>query len=105
MASADDVAALRRLVNIPDDNEPYTDLTLSGMIDARGSVEAAGAQIWRELAASFAQFVDTTESGSSRKMSDLASNALKMASQLDGVVTAGDTGAAGRSFVVPVSRV
>jgi hypothetical protein len=105
MASANDVAALRRLVNIPDDTEPYSDVTMAAIIDARGSIEAAGAQIWRELAASFAEFVDTTESGSSRKMSDLAANALKMASNLDGVVTAGDTGAAGRSFVVPVSRV
>lgn len=101
MASADDVAALRRATGITSANAPYNDQFMSDLIDAMGSVPGAAAQLWRENAAATAGFVDTTESGSSRKLSQLAENALKLAESFDQV---GVTGSGARSFTVAVER-
>lgn len=78
MASAEDVARLRRLTNEPTE-ATYTNLVLSTYIDNNLTVEAAAAELWREKAARFAGLVDTTEGSSSRKMSQLRDAALKMA--------------------------
>jgi hypothetical protein len=61
---------------------PYTDEYLSALIDEQGSVELAAVTIWRIKAAQTAGFVDVTESGSSRKLSQLTDQALKMAGAL-----------------------
>lgn len=78
MASAGDVARLRRLTNEPTDTV-YTNIVLGGYIDSSLTVELAAAEVWREKAARYAGLVDTTEGSSSRKMSQLRDAALKMA--------------------------
>ena len=76
MASLDEIAVLRRLTSTePDD---YPDDLLNDLIDSNGSVDAAAAQVWRELAAEYATMVDITESGSTRKLSDLHGHAQAM---------------------------
>lgn len=78
MATYEQIQALRRAIAEPQDADPYTDVTLNERIDAAGGVNAAAAEIWGEKAAEAAGLVDTTESGSSRKMSQLYANFLAM---------------------------
>lgn len=101
MASADELAALHRAANVPASDTTYPDDMLSELIDSLG-VDGAAAQIWREKAAASAEMVDTTESGSSRKLSDLHKNALDMAAGFASVSTASSS--RGRSFTVAVER-
>ncbi len=79
MATAEEIAAFRLMIDQADDEQPYSDLQLSNRIDAAASREALAAEIWREKAASYASLVNVTESGSSRSMSDLHKNAIAMA--------------------------
>lgn len=101
MATQDDVDALHRAANIPANDTDYTDSFLSALIDQTGSVAAAAAAVWRYKAAATATMVDTTESGSSRKLSDLHKNALEMAAGFDQVDIVSRSG---RSFTVAVER-
>ena len=100
MATQDQLDALHRATNIPASDTTYTDELLASYIDETGSVAAAAAQIWREIAAATATFVDTTESGSSRKLSDLHKNALAIAAGFDQVGTV----SGGQAFTVAVER-
>lgn len=102
MATQDELDALHRVANIPASDETYTDTLLATYIDSSASIEAAAARIWRERAAVMAGMVDTTESGSSRKLSQLSENALKLAVGLDGVDVATRSG---RSFTTPIERI
>lgn len=79
MATAEEIAAFRLLINEPENVEPYTDAVLGVRIDSATSSEALAAQIWREKAATYAALVSVSESGSSRQLSDLHKNALEMA--------------------------
>lgn len=79
MATPDEIAAFRLLIDEADDAAPYDDQSLSNRIDGGTSVEAVARQIWLEKAASYASLVNVSESGSSRSMSDLHKNALSMA--------------------------
>lgn len=83
MASADDVARLRRLTNEPD-TTTYDNLTLSAYIDAH-TVLGAAAEVWREKASKYAGLVDVTEGTSSRKMSQMRDAATKMAEHYAGL--------------------
>ena len=99
MASESDIAALRRATALDPADPVYTDSLLGGMIDDLG-FEAASAQIWREKAAAVAGLVDTSESGSSRALSQLRSGYLDMASAVDpGTVVPGG------SYTVGIDRV
>lgn len=102
MATMDELAALRRATNIAPDDDVYTDELMSGIIDELGTVAAAAAAIWRERAGTYAGMVDTTESGSSRKLSDLHKNALEVAAGFESVAVV--TTNPRRSFTVPVER-
>lgn len=82
MATIEDIATLRRYINEPT-QDPYTDIALSTLIDAGTSVRSVAADIWREKSAKYSELVDTTEEGSSRKLSQLLSNAQKMADFFD----------------------
>lgn len=86
MATAEDVARLRRLVNEPT-TDTYDNITLSGYIDLNGILKAA-AELWREKAAKYAELVDTTEGTSSRKMSQLRDSATKLAEHYEGLAVA-----------------
>lgn len=80
MASAEAIAELRE--KIGDDTEPYTypDEVLNALIDqADGDTDQVASGIWRRKAASYAEMVDVSEAGSSRKNSDLFKNATAMA--------------------------
>jgi hypothetical protein len=101
MASDTDIARLRRATNLTADDEIYTDELLSGMIDDLG-FETAASTIWREKAATYSGLVDTTESGSSRRLSQLQEQALKMAAGLGGDDEVTTTGG---SFTVEIERV
>jgi hypothetical protein len=46
--------------------------------DTGGDVNGAAALVWQEKAASYSKLVDTTEAGSSRKNSQLYTNAIGM---------------------------
>lgn len=81
MATSEAIAALRLLIAEPTD-EMYEDEMLGAALDLLGgSQEMAAASIWTQKAASYATLVDVSESGSSRKLSDLHKNALAMAGQ------------------------
>lgn len=100
MASIDDIARLRRVTALEPADAVYTDSLLGGMIDDLG-FEAAASRVWQEKAAVAASLVDTTESGSSRRLSQLQENALRMSQQYRQDLT-DDT--AGKSFTVAVER-
>lgn len=55
--------------------------------DGTYDINTAAATVWEGKAASFANLVDVSESGSSRKMSGLYSNAVAMASYFRGKAT------------------
>jgi uncharacterized protein YmfQ (DUF2313 family) len=83
------LARLRRFIAEPDDAGGYTDQVLSDMYDAAGAdVNITAADVWREKAGKAADLVDVSEGSSSRKMSQVAANALKQAEFYDPVVSA-----------------
>lgn len=99
---ADDytLARFRRMTDLDIEDSVYTDAVIDGMIEDLG-FETAAATVWREKAAAVAGLVDTTESGSSRRLSQLKDSYLGMASAVGGVVE--ETG--GGSFTVGIERV
>jgi hypothetical protein len=101
MASESEIASLRRATALDPADPVYTDSLVGGMIDDLG-FETAAATIWREKAASVAGLVDTTESGSSRALSQLRDGYLEMANAINPDVTGSP---AGSSFTVAVDRV
>lgn len=78
MADAETIARFRRMTALEDDDLVYTDAVIDGMIEDLGFA-AAVAAVWTEKAASVADLVDTTESGSTRKLGDLHDQYLAMA--------------------------
>lgn len=92
MADETVILELRRLINEMTDQDPWTDLVLSVRIDEwTGTLDALAAKIWREKAATYAELIDIKEGNSDRKMSQLYSQALKMADGLDGGIAVIDT--------------
>lgn len=80
MATPEQITALRLMVGEPTDEAPWTDENLEALIDAADSnLNLAAFNVWTAKAATYAGMVDTTESGSSRKLSQLQEQALKMA--------------------------
>jgi hypothetical protein len=83
MATAEEVDVLKRLGSSAHEN--YTEIELGALIDSL-TLNGAAAQLWRETASATTQLVDVSESGSSRKMSDVHRNALSMAGYYQGLV-------------------
>lgn len=102
MATIDEVHQLRRMTGLDPDDTTYTGELLSAYIDNLGTLEAAASAVWAEKAAVAANLVDITESGSSRRLSQLADNALKMRTAFGGV---DDTASGGGSFTTGMERV
>lgn len=88
MASAADLQSLRENINEPDESV-YSDGYLDATLDAKGSMEAAAAAIWRLKAAAYSEAVDQSEAGASLKLSDLSKNALSMATHYEGIAGTG----------------
>lgn len=99
MADEATIARFRRMTALAADDAVYTDAVIDGMIEDLG-FEAAAASVWREKAATVAGLVDTTESGSSRKLSQLREAYLDM-----GGVIGGDAETGGGSYTVEIERV
>lgn len=79
MATAEEIAALRLFIGEEVDELPYSDAVLGERIDGATSIQGLAQSIWTEKAARYAELVTTSESGSSRNLSDLHKNALAMA--------------------------
>ncbi len=92
MAAEEQVLALRELIAEPDDSNGWTDERLGRAIDAAATVNAAASAVWYQKAAIFANLVDVSESGSTRKLSDLRKNAMEMAAHFGSADGAVDTG-------------
>jgi hypothetical protein len=105
MATAEEIAALRILIAEPNDTPPWTNAVLSDMIDAaEGDQDSAAYQTWISKAASYASMVDVTESGSSRKLSQLQEQALNMASRFAAGNVAPGSDLAGMAYTLPIVR-
>lgn len=84
MATAEQLAELRRFINEPDNVDPYTDAFLNALIDGHGGdVAATAADLWRQKASSYADLVDVQEGSSRRSLSKLYEQALGMGSYYD----------------------
>lgn len=92
MATEAEVEALRLMVGEPEDEFPYTNAALSTKIDEVGDLNLAAYNIWTEKASATAGLVNTSEGGSTRSMSDLHQNALRMAKHFSGMVSGGTSG-------------
>lgn len=80
MATAEEIAVLRAKINEPDDENGYTDIKLGALLDAvNGDGDEVAGGIWGEKAARFSTLVNVSESGSSRSLGSLYSNAIAMA--------------------------
>jgi hypothetical protein len=104
MADPTEIAELRRLINEPDDVTPYTDLELAARIDAAESVRQLASGIWVEKAAQYAELIDVKEGNSDRKLSQLRSQALAMATGLAATDGSGGVATARRSRTRPIER-
>lgn len=92
MATAAEVSALRLLIAEPDDSNGWTDEKLSGLLDAGESANTVASGIWTSKAATYASLVDVSESGSSRKLSDMHRQALSMSDHFGGLDGGSATG-------------
>ena len=102
MATAEEVLELRKATATEADDPEYTYEVLSGMIDDLGTVAAAAAAVWGHKAASYAEVVDVNESGSSRRLSQLHTQALAMK---DHYSQSSVSQTAAGSFTVEIERV
>ena len=88
MATVDEIAYVRELISEPDDSNGWTDERIETYIESNRNADGTinlklpASDIWGVKATSFSQMVDVSESGSSRKMSDLLKNALLLQKSL-----------------------
>lgn len=107
MAELEDIARLRRLIGEPDNVEPWTDAVLAQMIDDAIDLNSAALEVWESKAASSATMVDTAESGSSRRMSQVHDQALKMIAYFRGLIqpSTQPPDLTGYAYTLPIERV
>lgn len=107
MATPAEIARLRRLIGEPNDTAPWTDAVLADIIDNADDLDLAALEVWEAKAASAASLVDTAESGSSRRLSQMHDQALKMVAHYrqSTAVTDQPPDLAGYSFTLPIERV
>lgn len=77
MANEEALARFRKMISEPDEGT-YTDTELLTLIDGADSLNAAAITVWNEKMGAYAELVDTTEAGSSRKNSALFDRAKEM---------------------------
>ena len=79
MAEIAEIASVKQLASVPLENLPaLSDAEISVLIDYNG-INTTVSYLWTRYASTLSGLVDVTESGSSRKLSDLMKNALMMA--------------------------
>lgn len=78
MATAADIAAVRRATNEPT-AEDFSDGLIGDYVDALGSVNAAAAAVWDDKASKYADLVDTIEAGVNHQFSQLHKHASERA--------------------------
>lgn len=87
MATPQQIADLRVMIDQQDDAAPYTDVALSDRIDAitgvANKLQTVAAQVWAEKAATYSALVDVQEGSSRRALGSLQAQALKMATHYD----------------------
>jgi len=107
MASEEQIAILRRMTGEMTDAEPFDDAYLATVIDAASSMDLAALAIWEQKAASSASMVDMTESGSSRRLSQVHDQNLKMVAYYRGRsnVDTQPPDLAGFAYTVGIDRV
>lgn len=78
MATAGEIARLRRLVNDPDHLE-FSDEDLNEVLERQEmNYSLAASELWGVKAGNYSSLVTVTESGSTRNLSDLHKQALLM---------------------------
>jgi len=89
MATEDQIRQLRQLINEPDDTNGWDDDKVAALVDGSETINAAASRGWYLKAGQFSTLVDVSESGSSRKLSDLRKNAQEMGALYAGMDTTG----------------
>lgn len=103
MASAEEIAQLRRLINDQAEPYSYSDEVLDEYLDANAAdIRATGAIIWREKASKYVEMVDVREGAAQRSLGDMLEHALAMAEALDGGTGTPDGGG---TTTRPIERV
>lgn len=102
MATAEEIARLRSFTGDPSEEE-FSQFQLNGILDAMaGNINRAASEVWGIKAARFSNFVNVTESGSSRNLGDLYKNAMAMKTHYDGLGVEGT--ARGRTRIGKIRR-
>lgn len=107
MATLEEIAELRRMIGEPGSDAPWDDAAVGVLIDASSSMNAAAMKAWEQKAASYASLVDISESGSSRRLSQLQEQALRMVTYYRNIVEgeiATGTDLTGYAYTVPIER-
>lgn len=88
MTTEEQIIRLRRMTAEPEGQSSYSNDDLSEIIDNEaGDLDAAASFIWTEKASAYSEMVDISEAGSSRRNSQLMTNAMDMASFYKGRAT------------------
>lgn len=105
MATPEQIAKLRQLINEPDSAE-WPDERIAVFVDGSSNLSLAAADAWAVKAGELFLVVDVSESGSSRKLSGAYSNAMKMAAYYRGVgkEEEGADSQVGAPFSIPIVR-
>lgn len=108
MATAEEIAELRRMIGESLNESPWDDATIAALIDASPSMNVAAMKSWEQKAATYASMVDVSESGSSRRLSQLQEQALRMVAYYRGLVEGEpiDNGVdlTGYTYTLPIER-
>lgn len=103
MATAEQIARLRRMTGEVEPDSTYTDLQLGDIIDEVGELNLAASRVWGEKASMVADLVNISEAGSSRSNSDLFKHAKDQQAYYAGL--SGDGATPGSSTTRRIERV
>ena len=92
MATQEQVSSLRERINDVQEPHTFTDAELGSIIDAGAGLDADAAYLWGVKASRYADMADVQEGSSRRSLSDLHSQALKMAAYWRARATGEDDG-------------
>jgi hypothetical protein len=101
----DPVLVLRRQVDETEADSIYTDAELTDRLLAASSGYAAARDIWFEKVSSMTGFVNVSEGGSSRSMSQAFDHAQKMAQFYSGLADSASQGSPTGAVIRAVTRV